>query len=443
MNKNWLLALMLFFFAACNIDSGNFELGDDLVDSQSKVFLNDTFSVKLSTVQIDSMRASSLDTIMVGKYEHPQLGSLDLEHYFQVQYQAVGEEDIFDSLAVRMNYSGYYMGDTADMVEFSVYQLSEELDIYDEANISNDYNYNVTHSYSYDEANLVGKYSFRPSPSRDSIEFNLDADFSKTMFDWIQNDENDENTAVAFAQFQKGFVIKQTGGAPIALGFNNSKDTHIQLHLYTHLTGVMEETNKEYELKKTISPNMNYTAVSYDRTGTPFANLVEQKEELNAADADGLAVIQGSSGLMIKVDFPSINQIGGMDNTALVRTDLILVPDYAANDADRLPEELYLYYTNKNNDFLSSSAFKTSDGEYISATLQADRLNDEYYYMVDITNYMAAQMSDNNYDEDNGLVVAFQSTHLMSSASTLFLSNTGKSGRMKTKLNLYFLYNNE
>ncbi|MFV0365503.1 MAG: DUF4270 family protein [Mangrovibacterium sp.] len=441
MNNNWFLAFVLLMFASCNIDGSDFDMGEDLINSHSKVFLTDTFSVRLSTVQIDSLLASSLDEVVMGKYEHPSLGTMDIEHYFKVQYKTVSEDATFDSLTVKLRYSDYSLGDTLETVEFSIYQLSKELDIYDEPNVSTDYNYNTTR-YPYDEANIVGTYRFTPYPHKDSIEFKLNDDFGQAVFDWIQSDEDNENSSTSFLKYQKGFVIKQTAGKPIILGLSNSNDDDIQLRFYTHKQGSLEEEDIEYELDK-VTTKMNYSGVDYDRTGTLFADLVSQKEEIPSSKVDGLAVIQGSSGLMVKVDFPSIEQINGLNNTSLVRTDLFLVPDMDICNPDELPETLYLYYTNKRNEFLPSTMLTTSSNEYVTASLSKDKLEGEYYYAVNITSYMASQMADNDYDTDNGLVIALDAADMYSSADVVFLSNIKKSGKMKTKLNLYFLQNND
>lgn len=438
MNRNWFLASVLLILAACSIGDSSFEVGDDLVNSHSKVFLSDTFSVNLSTIQVDSLQASSLQQVLVGTYEHPSLGKTEITHFFKVKYSEISDDVSFDSLTVRMRYSDYYLGDTMKIVEFSIYQLSSELDIYDKPNTSPDYNYNTT-IYPYNEADIVGKVRFRPIPHNDSIEFTLNADFGLEVFNWIQNDENDENSNTNFGSFHKGFALKQTDGDPIVLGFSNKKEDDIQLRLYTHKRQTIEETQKEYALNKETD-NSNYSGMSYDRTGTAFENLMEQKHELPASSSNNLAAIQGTTGLMVKLSFPSIEQINGMVNQYLVRTDLILVPEMTENNRDFLPEELYFYYTNKRNEFLPSSAL--SDGSNnITAKLNKDVLNGEYYYYANITNYIASQMSDGVYDDENGLVVALKATDMYSSSDALIFTSTGMSGKMKTKLNLYFLQN--
>ncbi|MFV0554355.1 MAG: hypothetical protein ACK5LR_06585 [Mangrovibacterium sp.] len=443
MNNNWFLAFVLLLFTACSVDNTSFEVGNDLVSSQSKVLLVDTFAVRLSTVQIDSLQASSLSEVAIGKYEDTISGKLDLQHYFKVQYTDIGEDDKFDSLTVKIRYSDYFFGDTLQSVEFSVYQLDNELEIYDEVNVSPDYNYNTTSRYTYDEANIVGSVRFRPYPSNDSIEFKLNPEFGKAFFDWIQDDDNDENTNTNFYKFQKGFVIKRTDtdGKPLVLGFSNSNAEDIQLRMYTHIIGSVDEEDKEYAFNKITDTNMNFSQALYDRTGTEFEDLVKQSVEKPADESENIAVIQGGSGLMVKVDFPTINQINGLDRSALVRTDLILVPDLDANDLKQLPEKLYFYYTNKRNAFLPSSVIYSDSSTPMTASLVSNVVDDTYYYTVNLTNYMASQMLDNSYDSDNGLVVAFSAADMRGKASTLYLTQSKKYGTWKTKLNLYFLEN--
>ncbi len=444
MYKNWPLLLIIALFTSCSSDSGNFEIGDDLVDSESSVTLIDTFSIELSTIVLDSIETSDPTAALIGKYHNATIGTTELKHYFNIDladnYGSLDEdEDIFDSITVKMNYNAFSIGDTVSTVTFNLYRLTEELELIEDANY-NDYLYN-TSSFPHEE-DPIGTYTFRPNPSGDSIEFRIDDVFGEEILNWIYTDELSETKNDRFLEYLKGFVlIADTTTSDVILGFDNSESTSISMKVYTHIVE-LDVTENEYEFPRTEEA-ISYNQAIPDRTGTLFEDLTTQtqRSKLPSSETDGLTYIQGSTAVMTRLDFPTLNDVFTFGDRVVIKADLVLVPAVENNYSD-LPSSLNFYATNHINTFSSSNmlTITSSSGTStaVTATLVSKPLTDEYYYTVDITTYMRSVLADDYYDTDLGLFVSVPETDFYNQADLLILKD-GVVGELKPKLNLYFL----
>lgn len=440
MSKNWLLVFIIAVLASCSTDVGNFQIGEDLVKSKSKIMVVDSFAVKLSTVKIDSVATSSPSTALVGKYTNSLIGSTEMRHYFNVDlassYSSLDQDkDIFDSITVKFSYSGFSIGDTLSPVTFSLHRLTEELELAIDAN-RNEYLYN-TSSFDYDPTPL-GTYSFVPRPSQDSIEFRLNDAFGEEILNWIYTDESsDKNTN--FLEKLKGFVMVPESNANVILGFDNTSTSGLGFKIYTHIAD-MAITEKTY-LFNVSTKGSNFNQSIADRSGTDFDQLQSQEEKISTNLTNHISYIQGTSGVISRIDFPSLGGIFAYENMVLIKAELVLAPSYD-NDMDNLPSTLNFLSTNKFNEYSTNNTLtiSTSTGATVavSASLSADVLNGKYSYTADVTNYLQSALSNYMYDANNGLFVSMPSTNFLNQAPLLFLED-GSSANTKPKLNLYFL----
>ncbi|WP_163711896.1 DUF4270 family protein [Mangrovibacterium lignilyticum] len=441
MNKNWLLVFIIGLMASCNTDVGNFEIGQDLVESGSKIVMIDSFAVNLSTVLVDSLATSDPTSALVGKYSNPKIGTTELRHYFNVDlasdYASITEfEDVFDSITVKFNYSGFSIGDTITPVTFSLHRLTDELDLLTDAN-NLDYLYN-TSSFSYDETPL-GSYTIVPSPSNDSIEFKLDPALGEEIINWLWNTESINLNNDNFLTLLKGFVMTVSSDDDVILGFDNSNEDDIQLKLYTHVVD-LTITENTYEFNKTTEGTSFNQSIA-DRSNTPFSGLKVQSEALPSDSTGNISYIQGTTGVLSRLDFPSIEKIFTLEDRVLIKAEIKL-PAASENNYSDLPSSLNFYATNRFNDFSTSNVLSVTSSSgttvSVSATLVSNYLTNEYYYVADITDYLQSELSDDTYDTNHGLFVGFTSTNIYNQAQLLIL-NAGSAKNQKPTLNLYFL----
>jgi len=438
----YIIVIIILLFSewvitSCSSGSEDLDIGQDLLQIESTVLLVDTFSVNLSTVKLDSIPTSNVDEAMVGKYYNKHTGSLEMLHYFNVN-KASGvtniryddETDIFDSLTVRMNYSHYYTGDTIQPFEMSLYRLTEELDYIDDGTLS-DYIYN-TNSFPYDSNTPLGSIKINvPKPvQKDTLEFRIDDTIGKEIIKMVTENSITLESNDNFREYMKGFVLKASSSNSSILGFTQDS---IRLKLYTHRKGLIKK-EKKYE----FFPVISYNQAIADRSGTSFNSLSEQKTEISSNLTDTLSYIQGSSGIVTRIDFPTMGE-SFFEYMSLFKAQLILyIPEAMASgiENDKLPSTITLYATGANNNLITSSS--------ITATLISNQeYNENAYYVADITDWLSSELIYDTYNTNDGLVITFPfSTLQKESDMVLFKGHDNKENT--PKLNLFYLkYDNE
>ena len=440
MNKNCILVfLLIVLFTSCNTDVGNFKIGEDLIETKSRIVMIDTFSVKLSTVIRDSIPTSNTTLALIGKYNNEITGSTEIRHYLNFDLSetsgSLTKNDIFDSITVKLNYDSYYVGDTTQVQQLSMHRLTKQLKlITDPDGFTSLYN---TSSFNF-EPEPVGTYVFSPRPSKDSIEFRLDDALGLELINYILNDHNEDGAnSTELKERLKGFVLMADPDSKAVIGYTSSSAS-IQLILYTHVPGWDKEENT-YKFAL-ASDGTNFNQVITDRSGTNFTGLTGQREKVSSVQANNLSYLQGTAGVTTRIDFPTLNEIFTYGDRVMIRAELVLRPSLK-NDMRNLPGTLHFYRTDRINSFGSALTTTSSSGSSVnvSTTLVPDNIYfEDSYYIVDITTFLQNELSGYFYNTNNGLLVTFPTSDLISKANLLLL-NGEKSGSLRPKLNLYFL----
>ena len=426
-----------WMITSCSSGIDDLDIGSSLVTIESSVLLVDTFSVNLSTVKLDSIPTSNVDEAMVGKYYNKHTGSLEMLHYFNIN-KASGmgsihsndKTDIFDSITVRLTYFHYYAGDTIQPFEISLYHLTKELDYIDDGS-SSDYIYN-TSSFPYDSTPLGTITVKVPKPvQKDTLEFRINDTIGTDIINMVKENSTVLETNDNFMKYMKGFVLKTNSeNSKAILGFTQDS---IRLKLYTHRIGI-EEEERTYE----FFPGISYNQAIADRSGTSFNSLAGQKTKISSNLTDTLSYIQGSSGIVTRIDFPTMGK-SFFEYMSLFKAQLQLYIPKAKEsgiDNDKLPSTLTLYSTSTNNTLNTSSS--------ITATLISNqKYNEGSYYIADITSWMSSELATDTYNISDGLLLTFPLSTLKKE-SDMVLFKGHDNNVYKPKLNLYYLkYDNE
>lgn len=434
--KNYIYCLIILnlFLIACQTDNEAFEIGEDLVESKTEISMVDSFSIALSTVKFDSIPTSDVATSLVGYFENEVSGTLEAQSYFNFDLPSgltsVDDDAVFDSLTLQLYYSDYLLGDSTQMQHIQVHRLQEQLLLQDN-DYSEEYLFNNSR-FSYDEQ-PIGELYFLPQKSKRYEEFRLDDELGEQLLQ-IGKDESDEVlTNDNFLEYLKGFVLKADETSPYTIvGFSSDS---IRLNLYTHITKQFEPTESVMEFEISTD-NTHYNAIFTDRSGTYFENLLRERDELPSTTTGDKSYLQGSAGVMVRLDFPTLNELYKLEDRILLKAELILRPS-PENSGDDLPTVLNFYETDKVNQL--NSLVLDDDDNTLTANLYLDKLyNENSYYAADITSFLSEQLAGNFYDTNNGLLITVPYTDFL--AQTDFLSLEGeKSSRYKPTLNLYFL----
>jgi len=442
-NQFWVFVWVILL-ASCSTDVGNFQIGEDLVKTQSTILMTDSFSVKFSTVVLDSIVTSNPSQGLVGRYTNDQVGTTELRHYFNfdipTDISSISDNtgtsiEILDSLTLKLSYSGFSKGDTTQAFTIELHRLQKQLELQDVGSTT-EYLFNNS-SFPYDETPLA-TYSFTPYPNiEDSIELRLDDIFAEELFDRFVNNDDSVSSNAYFNEYLRGFVLVASDSKTI-LGFDTS-DSGIQLKMYTHIVKA-SVTENEYDFELT-SNNTNFNQSIADRSGTQFENLVNRTEEIPSTETNGLAYTQGSTGVACRLDFPTLNSVFTLENHILIKAELVLIPA-AENNYRDLPSSLIFYTSGKTNKLGDNLTITTSSGTTtsVTATLVSDYLTGNYYYSADLSNYFLNELSDYYYDTNIGLLVTFSGNDWYDQ-SDILLFNDKKVSQLAPKLNLYFLKN--
>lgn len=433
----YVLILLYLLLTGCQSEDNQFEIGVDLVKVKTEINMVDSFSVKLSTVKFDSIPTSGQSTGLFGYFDDQTTGSLQVNSYMNFDLSSslssITEDDIFDSICMRLKYADYNIGDSTQMQKLSIYQLADELTLRttDDAET---YLYN-TSSFPHKETS-IGQLNFYPHVNNGPLLVRLDDDFGKQLIQLSLDEADEVANTTNFQEFLKGFVIvpdEESGRAVI--GYQSDS---VLIRLYTHRVG-LETDDLTYDFN--VATDTHYNQIIPDRSGTPFASLSEltQREELPSTESNNLSVIQGSTGIMVRADFPTLNQLFALEDRILLKAELVLKPAIEAYSTD-LPSTLNFYETDKANQLGDQLTYEVNSTTYsVAANLNLDELyHEQTNYTVDITSYLSDQLSGNYYNTDNGLLITVPITDFFSQADHLVLSGE-KASDYKPKLNLYFL----
>ncbi len=430
----YLFIMPVVFLLSCDAESSQFEIGVDLVESKTKISMIDSFSVQLSTVKYDSLPTSGTANALVGHFKNELTGAIELNSYFNVDLPSglttVDDEAIFDSLTLTLYYADYLLGDTTSMQNLQVYRLKEEL-MLQEDDYSTKYLFN-TSRFPYEDQSC-GELNFLPQMHKESIEIRLDDELGQELLQ-MGKDETDEilnNTN--FSAYLKGFILKLRENTDKTILSFSTDSIRIQLH--THVLGQYEPDELIIDFNISESNN-HFNALIPDRSGTDFENLISEREELLSRISGDKGFIQGTAGVLVRVDFPSLNEFFTLEDHILLKAELVLrpSPEYVTTDA---PPTLHFYETNKINQM--NSQIENADDNVVYANLVLDELyHENSYYITDITNFLSAELAGSYYNTDHGLLVTVPLSDFKSQTDHLILEGE-KSNRYKPTLNLYFL----
>jgi hypothetical protein len=414
--------------------SNEFTIGDDFVQSQTKLSIVDTFGVKMSTVLLDTsfMVSASSKVALVGTYKDAYLGNVSSESYFDLAYETFTRPDdkaVFDSAAIEMAYSKYYYGDTTALMTMTVHQLTEKIVPF----ATTTYLYNNSH-FAYSPESL-GTLKFYPQPfSADTIlRIHVDA-LGEELFNKIVANDQDVSSSEWFMDYIKGFVlVSDSSQSNVVLGFR-ADNTHLYLKLYYHIdTG--EHEDKEISIAMGLA-NHQFNHVRNNLAGTPLAPIKSNGDVLTSDKTDNKAYLQGLTGLVIKAQFPSLQDLFLSERWQILKAELIVKPDRDSWDFISLPpdENLYIYSTNFNNTALNP--LTNSNGEALRPILTEDKVyRENTNYTYDITRFINSQLTNGFFNYKMGLVIGLQQTKMRSTLDRLVINCKGSS----VKLRIYYL----
>lgn len=336
------------------------------------MFVTDTFTVRASTVLLDSVQTSG-GGLLLGRYTDPTLGLVEARSFFQVA-PLLGDtlkadpKAVYDSLVLALGYNGYAYGDTTRYQTISVHRLSDTL--------NNSKIYLNSSQAPYEAATLgQTRYKFNQDPNRaPELRVKLSDAFGRELLGLAGKPQS--TSAAAFRDYVKGLaILPGAGNEGSVLGFSQAFMT-----IYYHVDTLAKTYISAMAVNSAV-PRGRFARITSQRSG-PLASLTKPGQALPASATNGETYLHNGIGLVTKLEFPSLLNLRNLPQgkVAINRAELILEPKAAPVNLAN-PQSLFLLETDESNGLRKTpqgyAEFVPVEGTPASVN-GASFLNDQY-----------------------------------------------------------------
>ncbi len=406
-------SLIISFFVTLTACEDPQEIGSEVFAQDIGVLYTDTLTVDASTVLLDSILTSGTSSLLVGRTTDPSLGVIEANSYFHIVpfdtlYSTVdtaGRKNVkwvrfpskVDSIRFFLPYN-FYQGDTNQRQTIKLMQLA------DNALLNVDKQYFSNSDAPTLSTKIIGQIQnakIRPIRNSniisgagkfDTLRMSI-TDPSFISFIASQRDPKKDLATVGteFRKTTRGFALtsESTKNAAI-VGFDpifalmrvyyNYKYTYTlrnKANTADSITATVDTTKfnflQVYDREIATPKNVRFNKITTARTGA-LAKLVKVTDALSSKQANGEVYIQNASGLVMKVQFPTLAKLKSRADIAINKAELVLEPN--ANPSNfALPSDLILIESTKDNRLVRTTKDATGNlrivtGEGSTSTYQ-------------------------------------------------------------------------
>jgi Domain of unknown function (DUF4270) len=418
--QNWRLrngifaSVILSFFVTLTACEDPQEIGSEVFAQDIGVLYTDTLTVDASTVLIDSILTTGTSSLLVGRTTDPSLGSVEASSYFHIVpfdtlysfVDTAGRKNVkwirfpskVDSIRFFLPYN-YYEGDTNQRQTIKVMQLAES------AVLDVDKQYYSNSPAPALSSRIIGQAQnvrIRPVKNNtiisgtgrfDTLRIPI-TDPAFISFIASQRDPKKDLATVGteFRRATRGFALTSESVKNAAvLGFDavyalmrvyyNYKYTYTlrnKANTADSITVTVDTTKSNilqvFDREVAVPKNVRFNKITAVRTGT-LAKLTKVTDALPSKEANGEVYIQNASGLIMKVQFPSLTKLKERKDIAINKAELVLEPNANPNNFT-LPTDLVLVESTKDNRIArntkdATGSMRVVSGESSSATYQS------------------------------------------------------------------------
>ncbi|NQX98449.1 MAG: DUF4270 family protein [Flavobacteriales bacterium] len=332
------VAFFLTFLFSCK---KNGELSPDFDNGNLSVNFTDTFSIKTSLVQEDSLRTDLSTSHILGIYRDPIFGLVSSSIYSQVILTGVNVDfnapvSSFDSIVLTLDYLGLY-GDTLWPMTVNVFELSDALDKGTD-NYSNTY---VAHN-----STPLGSTTFTPNLS-DSIttipsdtivqkahlRIRLDDTFGQNIMAADASGTNDLSNNNSFTSFMKGLYIT-TNDSVSTSSLNTNEGSLIYFDMNSPLTTLTVYYQDSLSYNFTINAEGEiFSRFDFNYTGTDI-----EKHLTNDISRDQTVTYVATMGrVKTKIELPTIKDLNKNGAVTINKAELTFT---VKSGSDLSPDDL-------------------------------------------------------------------------------------------------------
>ncbi|MGK6350221.1 DUF4270 family protein [Parapedobacter sp. DT-150] len=425
----------------------NIRLGND--DTGMGVEIVDTLTIEASTFLLDPLPTAGTGRLLVGNLTDETLGSAMLSSGFRIGNGELNLVDlpadaVFDSLSLRLFYDHYYYGDTTARMHLALYRLSEEMELSELPVALEDDEYPVfvqgetlwsDQRFAVDESPL-GEAAFFPKPSStsDTVKIRLDDAFGQTLFTMALNNDTRLTNAEDFTDYIKGFLLVPKGEGKCIVGLQDSLALNLHYSYERQSDGMRVSDTLRFTIGAT---EYQYNQVAADRRGTVLEDLAYEHEEVPASATGYRTFIQGSSGVVTRLRFPTARQFINSANIGVSKAQLIVETDQPADGLFAPPQALAMMVANQYGtptSLLTASYQDGTQSAFYQAPSQAGGAGNGKY-TFDLTEYIS-EMRNSTASETESLLLTIPTEDLMGTVNRLSIAAQGH----KPAIKLHILY---
>lgn len=385
---------MLFLLLSCS-KQDSIGLGQDASLSSA---ITDTVTVQTSTLLLDSLPSAGKGVMLVGRMEDPELGDIRAASYFQVTPTEITASSLpddarFDSVRLKLNYSGYYYGDTSVTQEIDVRQLKarialpsspgvpepEEEDVF-----SGSATFYNRSKVPYEEMSM-GAVRFKPRPgSKDSLMIRLSNSEGSKLFSLVKSASSIITSPEEFLDYFKGIALISGHSAGNAvIGYKDTAEVKLY-YSYTGSDGLLKRAELKFGL---YNNSYQFNNIEADRASTNLRSISLANNLTEAGQTSERTYIQGGIGLVTKIEMPYLSYLSQRDKTAINKAELIIGVPPGFDKPFTPPAKLILFVANKNN--RPASILTDSKTQLSQLTLnRKDEVTGVSYYTFPLTDYV-------------------------------------------------------
>lgn len=331
----------------------------------SKVFSNnnlqtiysDTFSVATSTVQLDTFLTNGTGTVLLGRYQDPELGMISASSYLQLSYGASflpSFQSYFDSMVLVMYYNKTFSGDTTQTLKINGYQVTDYI-VPRNVPVGN---IKLSALGAYSGFFSSTKFTYSPTPifsgtvkmfpHRDTVTIRLPDSFGAKWFSKAQNDSGRifSNSSIFSNAFFRGLYLEPDASSTACVAGFTANKLRLRIYYRRMVNGLLKNAHADF----TINNGYQFNHIMYDRTGTSLSAL-QPYHAISSTLTGNTSYVQAGTGLVTRLDFPSVKSFfAGNPNVMLNGAYLVMYPEPGSFPKNLLPPtQLELFSTDATN----------------------------------------------------------------------------------------------
>lgn len=440
--------MMGVLLISCERESNLYDAGSTWINSDSRIVLVDTLTLKMSTFIRDSVVTSGSSKIVIGNIEDNGFGKITSSSLFELtpeSYEITETKPVYDSCVMYLTYNDTYYGDTLKTFKLNVFPMENRIKLNDEGEL-----YNNSSRFKYSSTAVASK-SYLPRPNTDStyVRIPLDDSYGQSIFNLLKGRSIDNQEE--FLNHFKGLAIvpSEDNNAMMRYGIDDTyivdesdKAISTLVRLYYHTAPVDGTEVEEYTLDLKPSTTKQYNKISYDFSGSELQGLTPDNPIPSASLGNKTFLISGI-GVYTKVEIPYLKDIKNLfENYDLLSANLYLQPvvGYYNLTTGFYNPDTYYYMANKHDEITTSlstsvlsnssnseTAIEISDkGEYLS----------DYNYTYPISYYITSVLNETSNNDYSILIYPTTSSDVMVNQLTF---GDQKNTNNPAELELYFV----